>query len=198
ASTVFTTHTPVPAGNEVFDEELVRRNVGPLVERCGMSWERFAQLGKAGPDDPAFGLTPIALQTSSYANGVSALHGAVSREMWHSLWPDRPVDEVPITSITNGVHARTWISDELEDLLGHTNPKFEAALGLPDQVLWDAHQRAKARMLDFVARTRGVAGLEADILTIGFARRFATYKRANLLFSQPERLARLLADAKRP
>ncbi|MBV8256511.1 MAG: alpha-glucan family phosphorylase [Actinobacteria bacterium] len=198
ASSVFTTHTPVPAGNEVFDEELVRRNVGGLVERCGLSWERFRELGKAQPDDPAFGMTPFALHTSAYANGVSALHGAVSREMWQPLWPDAAVDEVPITSITNGVHVRTWISDELEDLLGHTNPKLESALDLSDQVLWDAHQGAKQRMLDFVSTTRGVGGLEADILTIGFARRFATYKRASLLFSQPERLAKLLDDPRRP
>jgi starch phosphorylase len=198
ASTVFTTHTPVPAGNEVFDEELVRRNAGHLVDRCGLSWERFAELGKVHRADSAFGMTPFALHTAAYANGVSALHGAVSREMWNPLWPERAADEVPITSITNGVHARTWISDELEDLLGHTNPKFEAALDLPDQVLWDAHQGAKMRMLEFVARTRGAFGLEPDILTIGFARRFATYKRANLLFTQPERLERMLRDPKRP
>jgi starch phosphorylase len=198
ASTVFTTHTPVPAGNEVFDEELARRNVGPLVERCGLEWERFAELGRTQHADTGFGMTPFALRTSAYANGVSALHGAVSREMWHSLWPGRAADEVPIGSITNGVHARTWISDELEDLLGHTNPKLEAALELPDEALWEAHQGAKERMLEFVARTRGAAGLEPDVLTIGFARRFATYKRANLLFSQPERLAKLLGDAKRP
>jgi len=176
----------------------VRRNLDPLVERCGIGWERFAEMGKAGPDDPGFGLTPFALRTSAYANGVSKLHAAVSREMWHSLWPERPVDEVPIVAITNGVHVRTWISDELEDLLGHTNPKLEAALALPDQVVWDAHQGAKLRMFEFIARTRGVVGLEPDILTLGFARRFATYKRANLLFSQPERLARLLGDSKRP
>ncbi len=117
-STVFTTHTPVPAGNEVFDPELVRRNVGHLVAQCGLSWEEFAELGKMEPTDTVFGLTPFALRTSAWANGVSELHGAVSREMWHALWPDRPVDQVPITSITNGVHGRTWISDELEDLLG--------------------------------------------------------------------------------
>ena len=109
ASTVFTTHTPVPAGNEVFDPDLVRRNVEPVVERCGFSWDEFAALGKVQPDETAFGMTPFALRTSAYANGVSKLHGAVSREMWNDLWPDRPVDEVPITSITNGVHVRTWL-----------------------------------------------------------------------------------------
>jgi starch phosphorylase len=198
-STVFTTHTPVPAGNEVFDPELVARNVGPLVERCGFSWDEFAALGKVGDDDETFGLTPFALRTSAFANGVSELHGAVSREMWRDLWPDKPVDEVPITSITNGVHARTWISDELEDLLGHTDPDFARALELPDDVIWAAHLAAKQRMLEFVARTRGRGdGLNHDALMIGFARRFATYKRAGLLFQQPERLAALLGDPERP
>jgi starch phosphorylase len=197
-STVFTTHTPVPAGNEVFDPELVRRNVGHLVAQCGLSWEEFAELGKMEPTDNVFGLTPFALRTSAWANGVSELHGAVSREMWHALWPDRPVDQVPITSITNGVHGRTWISDELEDLLGHASPDFTRAYGLSDEVLWSAHRAAKERMLRFVARTRGADRLDPDTLTIGFARRFATYKRAGLLFSQPERLMRLLGDPDRP
>jgi len=198
SSTVFTTHTPVPAGNEAFDPELVKRNVGTLVERCDLSWPEFAELGKVEPDDAVFGLTPFALRTSAYANGVSELHGAVSREMWHPLWPDLPVDEVPIGSITNGVHGRTWISDELEDLLGYTAPDFERALELNGDVLWFAHRAAKKRMLEFIFRTRDAADLDPDLLTIGFARRFATYKRAWLLFSQPERLARLLDDPRRP
>ncbi len=197
-SSVFTTHTPVPAGNEVFDPELVLQNVGALVERCGLSWSAFAELGKVEPDDTVFGLTPFALRTSAYANGVSELHGAVSRELWHALWPDLPVDEVPICSITNGVHGRTWISDELEDLLGYTAPNFARALELPDDVIWSAHRAAKQRMLEFISRTRGAADLDPDVLTIGFARRFATYKRAWLLFSQPERLLQLLTDPDRP
>ncbi len=198
ASTVFTTHTPVSAGNEVFDAELVRRNVGELVERCGLSWDEFAALGRIGQDGEGFGLTPFALRTSRFANGVSQLHGEVSREMWSPLWPDLPPDEVPITSITNGVHQRTWISGELEQLLGDTDPQFERAREIPDVSLWAAHRSAKQRLLDFVASTRGVSELDPDVLTIGFARRFATYKRASLLFSRPERLARLLADPERP
>ncbi|HLX18584.1 MAG TPA: alpha-glucan family phosphorylase [Gaiellaceae bacterium] len=198
ASTVFTTHTPVPAGNEVFDPELVRRNVEGLVERCGLSWDDFAALGKAGADDKGFGLTPFALRTSRYANGVSELHGEVSREMWHALWPDRPVDEVPITSITNGVHQRTWLSPELEQLLGDTDPQFERARELSGEELWTAHRGAKERLLEFIVATRGARELDPDILTIGFARRFATYKRASLLLSRPERLAKLLADPERP
>jgi glycogen phosphorylase len=198
ASTVFTTHTPVPAGNEVFDPELVRRTLGGLVERCGLAWEDFLTLGKAEPDEKGFGLTPFALRTSEYANAVSELHGAVSREMWHGLWPQRRVDQVPITSVTNGVHQRTWISDELERLLGDTDPQFERARQLTAADLWAAHSSAKDRLLEFVVTTRGVRELDPDVLTIGFARRFATYKRASLLFSRPERLARLLADPERP
>jgi starch phosphorylase len=198
ASTVFTTHTPVPAGNEVFDPELVRRNVEGLVGRCELSWEEFAALGKVDASETGFGLTPFALRTSQYANGVSELHAAVSREMWRGLWPDRPLDDVPITSITNGVHRRTWISGELEELLGDIHPEFERARELAAEELWTAHQSAKQRLLDFMVATRGTHRLDPDILTIGFARRFATYKRAGLLFSRPERLARLLADPERP
>jgi starch phosphorylase len=198
ASTVFTTHTPVPAGNEVFDPELLRPTLGGVVERCGLAWEDFLALGKADPAESGFGLTPFALRTSQYANAVSELHGAVSREMWHGLWPERQVDEVPITSVTNGVHQRTWISGELEVLLGDTDPQFERARALPADDLWAARRRGKERLLRYVVTTRGVRELDPEVLTIGFARRFATYKRASLLFSRPERLAKLLADPERP
>jgi starch phosphorylase len=198
ASTVFTTHTPVPAGNEVFDPDLLRPALGGLVERCGLSWDEFTALGRTHPAEKGFGLTPFALRTSQYANAVSELHGSVSREMWHGLWPDRRVDEAPITSITNGVHQRTWISGELEVLLGDTDPQFERARELPAEDLWTAHRNAKQRLLEFVVTTRGARELDPDVLTIGFARRFATYKRASLLFSRPDRLAKLLADSERP
>ena len=201
-STVFTTHTPVPAGNEVFDDALVRRNVGKLVERCGFSWEDFAALGHS-PDQSAFGLTPFALRTSSYANGVSALHGEVSREMWHELWPDRSATDVPIGSITNGVHARTWISDRLAATLGAEEytgtPDFARAYEMDDELVWRLQYAAKDDLLSFMRRTRGQGeAFSRDALTIGFARRFATYKRADLLFSDPDRLARLLNDPDRP
>ena len=162
ASTVFTTHTPVPAGNEVFDPELVRRALGGLVERCGLVWEDFVALGKTDPSDDGFGLTPFALRTSQYANGVSELHGAVSREMWHGLWPEKRVDQVPITSVTNGVHQRTWISGELEVLLGDTDPQFERARDpshrrlLPDadmRGLFDANRLVLLRA-EFHSETR--------------------------------------------
>ena len=198
ASTVFTTHTPVPAGNEVFDPELVRQALGGLVERCGLAWEDFLALGKVEPGEKRFGLTPFALRTSQYANAVSELNGAVSREMWHGLWPERRVDQVPITSVTNGVHQRTWLSGELEMLLGDTDPQFERARELPAEDLWVAHRSAKKRLLDYVVTTRGARELDPEVLTIGFARRFASYKRASLLFSDPARLARLLTDSERP
>jgi starch phosphorylase len=201
ASTVFTTHTPVPAGNEIFDAWLVEQNVASLVQRCGYSWEEFAALGRTGASDAAFGLTPFALRTSAYANGVSALHGEVSREMWHRLWPGRSIDDVPISSVTNGVHARSWIADELELSLGTEedtgNPDFARAYDLVADELWRAHTDAKARLLAGIAARNGTR-FDPNVLTIGFARRFATYKRADLLFSDPDRLSRLLDDPERP
>ena len=200
ASTVFTTHTPVPAGNEIFDAWLVEQNVATLVARCGYSWDEFVALGRAGLSE-AFGLTPFALRTSSYANGVSALHGEVSREMWHGLWPERSIDDVPIGSVTNGVHARSWISDELDRLLGTeedtATPDFARAYDLSDDDLWRAHMDAKSRLLCGLAAHNGTR-FDPDVLTIGFARRFATYKRADLIYSDADRLIGLLTDAERP
>jgi starch phosphorylase len=197
ASTVFTTHTPVPAGNEIFDAWLVQRNVAALVERCGFAWDEFVALGRTTPAESGFGLTPFALRTSTYANGVSELHGEVSREMWQALWPERSVDDVPIGSVTNGVHARTWIGDGLDELLGSEEdtgtPDFARAYGIGDDDLRRVHAACKRRLLRRLPDT-----FDPEALTIGFARRFATYKRADLMLSQPDRLARLLADAERP
>jgi glycogen phosphorylase len=197
ASTVFTTHTPVPAGNEVFDAWLVERNVGDLVARCGASWDEFVALGRMAPGESGFGMTPFALRTSTYANGVSELHGEVSREMWQGLWPERPVDEVPIGSVTNGVHSQTWLSDELHGVLGRQEdlgtPDFARAYQLSDEQLAAVHAAAKARLF-----RRLPPSFDPEALTIGFARRFATYKRADLMLSEPERLARLLASTDRP
>ena len=202
ASTVFTTHTPVPAGNEVFDAALVQRNVSDLAARCGLAWKDFVALGRVRPDETGFGMTPFALRTSAYANAVSSLHGEVSREMWHALWGELPVSEVPIRSITNGVHARTWISDDLAGALGADEetgtPDFARAYDLDDATLWRVHRAAKDALLRSM-RSRGYGdGFDPEALTIGFARRFATYKRADLLFSDASRLAALLDDAERP
>jgi starch phosphorylase len=211
ASTVFTTHTPVPAGNEIFDAGLVERHLAPLAARCGFAWEELLALGQLGGEEGRFGLTPFALRTSGYANGVSQLHGEVSRELWRTLWPDRSAEEVPIGSVTNGVHPRTWLGGELAELLGREEdtgaPDLARAYELGDEELWTAHRRAKEELLRHAARRlrrrhgtdwRTRFAFDPDALTIGFARRFATYKRAGLLFSDPERLGRLLADAERP
>jgi starch phosphorylase len=206
ASTVFTTHTPVPAGNEVFDTGLIERYLGQIVAESGLGWDDFLAWGRVGEHDTAFGLTPLALRTASRANGVSALHGAVSRGMWAPLFPDRATDEVPIRHVTNGVHARTWISGELQALLdangvrlaeAPADQSWDRAFGVSDGDLWRVHGLRK-RALGEVVAARASRFVDPDALTIGFARRFATYKRAGLLFAEPERLARLLGDDDRP
>jgi len=224
-STVFTTHTPVPAGNETFDLDLARAYLEPLAAAIDMSWDGLVELASQPGGEPVFGMTPLALHTSGFANGVAALHGDTSRRMWQGLWPDLPVDEVPITSVTNGVHHPTWISRELSELLDRyvgpalgerpDDPEVWAdAAKIPPGELWRVHELRRERLV-LVARRRlraqlarqgsrrlaaGAAeeALRPDALTICFARRFATYKRANLLFRDPERLARLLGDERRP
>lgn len=225
-STVFTTHTPVPAGNEVFNVELVRKYLEPLAGDMDLTWDAFIDLGQApGQDEAEFGMTPLALRTSAFANGVSRLHGHVSREMWRDLWPQVPFDEVPIASVTNGIHPRTWLSREMGQLLErylgprvveqpHDQSVWERVDKIPPGELWRVKQRRRERLV-IVTRQRLRAQMERrgatraalreademlrpDILTLGFARRFATYKRATLLFRQADRLARLLTDADRP
>jgi starch phosphorylase len=208
AATVFTTHTPVPAGNETFAPDLLARHLRPIVEGLGLGWADFLALGRVGRE-PDFGLTPFALRTSAYANGVSELHGEVSRDMWRGLWPGLRTDDVPIQAITNGIHGRTWLAPSLGRLLVERGVRPEeeparqnwpAARELDDSALWEVHGELRRSLVD-VARRGGVAArlhLDPEALTIGFARRFATYKRAGLLFSQPERLGRLLGDPERP
>jgi glycogen phosphorylase len=187
STSVFTTHTPVPAGNEVFDEELVVRYVGELAEDAGLDRDRFLELGRFG-DEPGFGLTPLALRLSASANGVSALHGDVAREMWSELG-----EQTPIGHITNGVHIGTWLDPALGELLRYAGVEpdappdeanWHAAREIPNAALWRVHSAAKARLAER-------AGFDRDLLTIGFARRFATYKRAGLVFSDLERLLAL-------
>jgi len=189
ASSVFTTHTPVPAGNEVFDEELVFRYAGPLAAEAGLGREDLLELGRFG-EKPGFGLTPLALRLSAYANGVSELHGEVAREMWEPLWPGR---ETPIGHVTNGVHLGTWLDPGLTELLraaGVTpeappdDANWDAARHVDSEALWQVHLAAKAHLAER-------AGIDRELLTIGFARRFATYKRAGLIFSDLERLLAL-------
>jgi glycogen phosphorylase len=188
-STVFTTHTPVPAGNEIFGDELVVRYAGELAAEAGIPEAELLELGRSDDTD-GFGLTPLALRLSAYRNGVSELHGEVAREMWAGLWPGEPT---PVDAITNGVHLGTWLAPELAELLrgAGVSPEappgwanWEAAHGLDDDALLRTHGLLKARLAKL---TR----LDPEFLTIGFARRFATYKRAGLVYSDLERLLRL-------
>jgi starch phosphorylase len=188
-TTVFTTHTPVPAGNEVFGDDLVVRYAGKLAESAGLSNEQLLALGRSDDTD-GFGLTPLALRLSSHANGVSQLHGDVARKMWQPLWPER---QPPIDAITNGVHLGTWLAPELAERLRDTGVQPEAppawanwpaARNLESDALERTHAARKQRLVE-------LAGLDPERLTIGFARRFATYKRAGLLYSDLERLLAL-------
>lgn len=226
AQSVFTTHTPVPAGHDAFGFQAVEHYFNGFWDQMGISREKFLSLG--GHEETwgmAFNMTVLALRTSGQSNGVSKLHGDVSRKMWQEVWPQKPIEEVPITSITNGIHVPTWISGETHDLfvkyLGpdwldkHDDPTLWQRLGeAPDSELWEVHQILKRKLMSFLrerVRRRWVDGrhdptqvltsgtlLDPDALTIGFARRFATYKRSTLLFRDMERLRRLLLDSHRP
>jgi starch phosphorylase len=181
ATTVFTTHTPVPAGNEVFDSELVVRYVGGLAASCGLNEEELLALGRCDGDG-RFGMTPLALRLSAHANAVSELHGEVAREMWAGI-------DTPIGHVTNGVHPGTWISPELDELMrdAGVRPEAEEWEGLADldpAAIRQVHEHRKRRVAE-------ATGLDPKRLTIGLARRFATYKRAGLLFSDLDRLLAL-------
>ena len=221
ASTVFTTHTPVPAGNETFEPELARTYLEPLAVAIGITWEDLAALAAHPDGEPQFGMTPLALRSSGFANGVAELHGDTSRRMWRGLWPDLPLDEVPITSVTNGIHTASWLSREMHELFErYVGPAlrerpedrsvWDRAESIPSGELWRVHELCRERLVMLarerlarrgslrVGRRTAEDVLRPDALTICFARRFATYKRANLLFRDPERLSRLLGDEKRP
>jgi starch phosphorylase len=198
AASVFTTHTPVPAGNERFDYDLVRHYTESLAREAGLSWDELCHLGSA-PGDDCFGLTPLALRTAAHANGVSILHGEVAREMWAGLDA-----AAPIGAVTNGVHFATWIGPRLRELLVDAGVDLDAP---PGEQHWDrAHDLDRDALAEVLAaqkralveRVVPAAGLTPEALTIGFARRFATYKRAGLIFSDRDRLRRLLHDAERP
>ncbi len=227
ASNVFTTHTPVPAGNDAFDPAMIERYFSGYREQLGFSREQFLSLGRQdeGNGDEPMSLTVLAMRLSSNRNAVSELHGHVSRTLWSGIWPNLPVDEVPITHFTNGVHTRSWISYSLTGLydryLGPTWKErpadgniWEAVNQIPDTELWRTHERRRERLVAFARRrlreqlSRSGAGasalagadevLDSETLTIGFARRFATYKRANLILQDVERLERLLNNTEMP
>jgi starch phosphorylase len=225
--TVFTTHTPVPAGHDRFGADLVEEHLGPCREGLGLSHDRLMELGRVDPKNRSetFCMTVLALKLSRRVNAVSALHGRVSRAMWAGLWPARSEEDVPIGNITNGVHVPSWLAPPMHVLYDrHLGPGWKRRSGEPDVwaniekvddgELWEAHQVLKSRLVDFVRRRivqqcqrRGEpaevveqAGqvLRLNVLTIGFARRFATYKRPDLLLTDFDRLIRLLKDPVRP
>ena len=224
---VFTTHTPVPAGHDRFPGDLVEEHLGPLREALGLSFHNLMAFGREDPHNPHedFCMTVLGLKLSRRANAVSALHGEVSRAMWTGLYPGRTEDAVPIGHITNGVHVPTWLAPQMSRLydrhlgvgwLEHSGeaPVWEGIESVDDAELWETHLTLKARLIDFVRRravdqatlrsepqevtSRLARIMSPDALTIGFARRFATYKRANLLLADIERLALMVNDPKRP
>ncbi len=223
AGNVFTTHTPVPAGNEEFDQELVIRYLRPYLDRVGLNNESFLGFGSC-PGSSTFSMTVFALNFSRMANGVSRLHGEVSRKIWKNVWPQLPQSEVPIGHVTNGVHQDTWVSGEMRILLtrylGSTTPVNPLGEGfwdsierIPDSELWKAHERLRTRLVAYARKKwaeqleeMGIRGLpqqnmtvlNPEALTIGFARRFATYKRASLLFHDMDRLISLINSADKP
>jgi starch phosphorylase len=224
---VFTTHTPVPAGHDRFHAGLMEEHLGPLRETLGLSHDGLMSLGRENPGNPheEFCMTVLGLRLTRRSNAVSALHGEVSRAMWTGLYPGRPEDTVPIGHITNGVHVPTWLAPQMFRLydrhLGngwheHSGDAhiWEGIENVDDGELWETHLALKGRLLEFarrraveMARRRGESPeklqrlgrlLSPDALTIGFARRFATYKRANLVLRDIEKLATMVNDPKRP
>jgi glycogen phosphorylase len=225
ASTVFTSHTPVAAGHDVFSEALIDKYFSHYWPQLGLSREEFLALGAHHASDVGFNLTALSLRLANFRNGVSAKHGQVTRAMWHDIWPGVDEEQAPITSITNGVHLPTWQSNHTKKLLRRhagkawevapENPaSWEAVREISDAAFWQFHLAAKRDLFDGMrerSRRRFVGGefahsqvvaagpfLEEDVLTIGFARRFATYKRATLIFHDPDRLAKILNDPDKP
>ncbi len=226
SNSVFTTHTPVAAGNDAFGFELIEKFFWQYWGQLGISREQFLAFARWELAwGPQFSMTVLALRLSAFHNGVSELHGHVSREMWKNLWPDTPVDQVPITHVTNGVHTKTWIVQELRNLYAKylsadwleeidDDKIWAKATSIPSGELWSVHNLRKAKMVDFVRNrvkkqyirfgegpvrvNQASKLLDPNALTLGFARRFATYKRATLLFRDEARLKAILNNPDRP
>jgi starch phosphorylase len=223
----FTTHTPVPAGHDRFSANLMEEHLGPLRDQLGLSHDRLMELGRENPNNhhEDFCMTVLGLKMARRVNAVSALHGEVSRNMWTGLYPNKSEDAVPIGHITNGVHVPSWLAPQMFRLydrhLGHgwsqlsgESSTWEGIENIDDAELWETHLSLKSGLIDFIrarataqAKRRGeepetmqklARMMSPDALTIGFARRFATYKRANLLLADIERLGSILKDANRP
>jgi glycogen phosphorylase len=224
---VFTTHTPVPAGHDRFDADLIEEHLGPLRDQLGLSQENLMGFGRVYSNDhqETFCMTVLGLKLSRRANAVSSLHGEVSRAMWWNLFPGKPEDAVPIGHVTNGVHVPSWLAPQMRRLYdrhlgvdwqkrGSDKNTWASIENVDDGELWETHLNLKSQLLDFARhRARDQAArrgepretlnrlekiLSPDALTIGFARRFATYKRANLILVDIERLASMVNDPKRP
>lgn len=227
ASNIFTTHTPVPAGNERFDPQLVQKYLGSYVEKIGFSWNDFLALGREDPNNQSedFCMTVLALKLAAHSNGVSKLHGEVSRKMWKNIWPHLPEEDVPITSITNGIHTRSWVSHEhaalYQKYLGSAfvdepmnSEVWKRVDDIPDADLWELREVRREKLVDFVRKRLRMQFtnrmlppseinladevLDPKALTIGFARRFAAYKRADLLLRESERLAKMFLNSEQP
>ncbi|MDR2820323.1 MAG: alpha-glucan family phosphorylase [Desulfovibrio sp.] len=220
SNTVFTTHTPVPAGNETFSLELMCTYFSGIAANLGLSWHDFVQLGQfEGTDSQNFEMTLLALRLSAKANGVSRLHGEVSRHMWSNLWKGLPMAEIPIEHVTNGVHVPSYVGIHMQDVLNQylgpdwlsdepDSQVWNKVDDIPDDVFWTARLNQKVALLDALSesipafvkkfdlnkeqRAKMEKILKPETLIIGFARRFAPYKRATLLFADPDRLARIL------
>jgi starch phosphorylase len=227
ASSIFTTHTPVAAGFDIFDPQLLRRYFESYAAELGISFDTLARLGRTNPDDAGqpFNMALFAVRNSTFRNAVSRLHGEVSRSMWEGEWKGYPEAEVPVESITNGIHTRSWISPEMFELFRRylgpgwsDNPVdmsvWQRVGEIPDEELWRSHMAAKERLVNFARgrvaqqmRGRGAPSkeieearkiLNPEVLTIGFARRFASYKRATLILRDLERVKRIIHSADMP
>ncbi len=224
ASTVFTTHTPVKAGNETFDAELVEKYLEPEAESLGVTFDEIASYGFVGKDKAVFSLPAFAIRFATHVNAVSKLHRDVSRDMWASLYPDRQPREIPIDYVTNGVH-RSWLSQPFTELLNrHVGPSYVHCAGnrslsdkiseVPDEEIWEAHRKNKQNLVTFVRRkladdlaAKGYIQtridnltrlLNPEYLTVVYARRFARYKRATLILKDKQRLVKILTDTAKP
>ncbi len=226
-TSVFTTHTPVVAGHDVFPADLVKPYIAPLKEKLGISEKEILSWGRPfwKDADGQFSMFVLGLRMSQFCNGVSQLHGSVARKMWANIWPDRPVDEIPITHVTNGAHVPSWISYELSLLFDRYlgpgwshhpwNPSIMNRIdGIYDEELWRIHEMNRSRLIrtcreimikqyerrntPTTIMTDIESVLDQDALTIVFARRFATYKRSHLLFMDPERLESILTSKTQP
>ncbi|MGH2693534.1 MAG: alpha-glucan family phosphorylase [Actinomycetota bacterium] len=229
ATTVFTTHTPVPAGIDVYDADLMERYFSSFAKECGASFEELLALGQVDPDEEpdsetaTFNMAVMGLRLAGRSNAVSKLHGVVSRSLFANMWPAVPPDEVPITSVTNGVHTPTWLGPEIAEVLGRRfapgwaeggEGRWVRVAEIPDAEVWRARERARERLVFFIRGrlkeqmlARGASKAETtwteevfdpSVLTIGFARRFALYKRATLMLADARRLKRLLLSSDRP